>query len=78
MSQVTHYYFEGCSYYTPLRSDIARGKVFFRRITDVGTGKLVPGRVDGARVPIPLASRLVTRRRVLKRKLGRAVERHPN
>ena len=76
VSQVTHYYFEGCSYYTPLRSDIARGKVFFRRITDVSTGKLLPGRVDGARVPIPLASRLVTAQRVLKRRLGRAVERH--
>jgi hypothetical protein len=77
ISQVTHYYFEGCSYYTPLRSDIARGKVFFRQITDVSTGKLLPARMNGTRIPIPLTSRLVTGQRVLKRKLGRAVERHP-
>ena len=34
-SQVTHCYFDDCSYYTPFRSDFARGKVFFRQITDV-------------------------------------------
>ena len=34
-SQVTHYYFDDCSYYTPFRSDFARGKVFFRQIIDV-------------------------------------------
>ena len=37
---MTHCYFDGCSYYTPFRSDFARGKVFFRQITDVTTGKL--------------------------------------
>jgi hypothetical protein len=77
ISQVTHYYFDGCSYYTPLRSDIARGKVFFRQITDVSNGRLVPAKIGGARVPIPFSSRLITGARVLKRKLGRAVERHP-
>jgi hypothetical protein len=77
VSQVTHYYFDGCSYYTPLRSDIARGKIFFRQIVDVGTGRLQPARVDGGRVPIPLTSRLVTWQRALMRKLGRGVQRHP-
>lgn len=77
LSQVTHYYFDGCSYYTPLRSDLARGKVFFRQITNVATGRLEPARVHGQRVPIPLTSRAVTWRRVLKRKLGRGAERHP-
>jgi Phytanoyl-CoA dioxygenase (PhyH) len=76
-SQVTHCYFDGCSYYTPLRSDLARGKVFFRQITDLRTGKLRPARIDGRRVPVPVLSRLVTARRVLRRRTGRAVERYP-
>jgi len=29
-SQVTHYYFEGCSYYTPMQSDPALGSIAFR------------------------------------------------
>ncbi|MDX1492102.1 MAG: phytanoyl-CoA dioxygenase family protein [Pseudohongiellaceae bacterium] len=30
MSQVTHYYFEDCRYFTPLLSDMQRGKFFYR------------------------------------------------
>lgn len=30
LSQVTHYYFEGCRFYTPLLSDLRRGYVHFR------------------------------------------------
>lgn len=71
ISQVTHYYFEGCSYYTPLRSDMARGRIFFRRIVDVTTGKLEPARIDGRRIPVPLVSRALTAQRTLMRKLGR-------
>ncbi len=77
VSQVTDCYFDGCSYYTPLRSDLARGKVFFRQITDLRTAKLTPARIGGRRVPIAVLSRLVTGRRVLGRRLGRGVERHP-
>jgi len=29
-SQVTHYYFEGCKYYTPLNSDFMNSKIVFR------------------------------------------------
>lgn len=77
ISQVTHYYFEGCSYYTPLRSDLARGKIFFRQIMDVSTGELEPGRIEGRRVPIPLLSRGATLQRLLSRRLGRGlVRRH--
>jgi hypothetical protein len=77
VSQVTHYYFENCSYYTPFRTDLARGKVFFRRITDLTTGKLVPARVNGRRVPIPLTARFAVRQRAIRRTLGRGLERHP-
>jgi hypothetical protein len=76
ISQVTHYYFEGCSYFNPVRSDAATGRVFFRQIVDVGTGKLQPARINGRRVSIPLTSRLVTLQRALMRKLGRGAQRH--
>jgi hypothetical protein len=71
LSQVTHYYFEGCSYHTPFRSDFARGQVYFRQITDVATGKVQPLRANGRRVRPPLRSRMVTWRHRLKRMLGR-------
>jgi hypothetical protein len=75
-SQVTHYYFEDCTYYTPFRSDFARGRVFFRQITDVSTGKVQPLRYKGTRVRPPLASRLVTLQRRFKRMLGRGYARY--
>jgi hypothetical protein len=71
LSQVTHYYFDDCTYYTPFRSDFARGRVYFRQITDVATGKLRPLRFNGARVRPPLVSRMVTWRRRAQRMLGK-------
>jgi Phytanoyl-CoA dioxygenase (PhyH) len=71
LSQVTHYYFDECTYYTPFRSDFARGRLYFRQIVDVGTGRLQPLRFNGARVRPPLVSRLVTLRRRAERMLGR-------
>lgn len=41
-SQVTHYYFEDCIYYTPAFSDEAVGHLALRNITDVVTGEKVP------------------------------------
>jgi hypothetical protein len=76
-SQVTHCYFEDCSYYTPFRSDPNRGKYYFRQITDVRTGKLRPLRVDGKRVRAPVMSRAVTWNLRLRRTLGRGYVRHP-
>lgn len=40
-SQVTHYYFEGCFYYTPLLSDVSLGKITSRNIVDVRNGQPV-------------------------------------
>jgi ectoine hydroxylase-related dioxygenase (phytanoyl-CoA dioxygenase family) len=37
-SQVTHYYFEDCVYYTPLHSDLVLGKIHTRNMNDVVTG----------------------------------------
>lgn len=50
-SQVTHYYFEDCAYYTPMHSDLAYGQIAFRRIEDIATGKPVPNRYLGRVVP---------------------------
>lgn len=38
-SQVTHYFFEGCRYYTPLLSDWPDGAVAWRQPLDVRTGQ---------------------------------------
>jgi len=44
-SQVTHYFFDDCAYYTPLLSDPFCGSIFFRNGTiDISTGKQVANR----------------------------------
>jgi hypothetical protein len=50
-SQVTHYYFDDCSYYTPLLSDPPMGRIDFRELTDISTGQKVPQRYCGHDVP---------------------------
>jgi hypothetical protein len=37
-SQVTHYYFEDCAYYTPMHSHIPSGVVMYREPLDISTG----------------------------------------
>lgn len=51
-SQVTHYYFSDCLYYTPMLSDPYIGKVHLRAITDIRTGKPVENRYGGKPVSI--------------------------
>ena len=41
-SQVTHYYFDDCAYYTPAFSDEPLGRLDLRTIVDVGTDELKP------------------------------------
>ena len=41
-SQVTHYYFENCLYYTPLFSNTFQGQLFYRQIMNIATGAGVP------------------------------------
>jgi len=50
-SQVTHYYFRGCAYYTPQHSDPFYGNIFFRQLTDIAAGRPVPNMVSGREVP---------------------------
>ncbi|HEY6393583.1 MAG TPA: phytanoyl-CoA dioxygenase family protein [Bryobacteraceae bacterium] len=49
-SQVTHYYFKGCCYYTPLASAPLLGPVLFRDVVDIQTGELVPNELNGTRL----------------------------
>jgi len=48
-SQVTHYYFKGCAYTTPMRSDPQMGNLYLREITDLTTGEIVPNIYLGER-----------------------------
>lgn len=57
-SQVTHYYFEGCRYYTPLHSNPPLGRYAWRRVTDIGTGREQPHEYAGKRLRLSLSTRL--------------------
>jgi hypothetical protein len=41
-SQVTHYYFDDCAYYTPAFSDPLMGNLDLRQIVDITTGQTAP------------------------------------
>ncbi|HEU4470029.1 MAG TPA: phytanoyl-CoA dioxygenase family protein [Flavisolibacter sp.] len=46
-SQVSHYYFENCTYYTPLFTDFAIKEIFLRQIVDISTGEKVENKYLG-------------------------------
>jgi len=46
-SQVTHYYFDNCLYFTPMWSKPESGEYFLRQITDISTGENVENRLNG-------------------------------
>jgi hypothetical protein len=50
-SQVTHYYFEGCSYYTPMFSEPYFGRISFREPMDITSGALMKSVVSGLQTP---------------------------
>ena len=50
-SQVTHYYFEDCTYYTPMFSDMFNQKLFIRdNIVNIGTGEKVENKQFGEKI----------------------------
>jgi ectoine hydroxylase-related dioxygenase (phytanoyl-CoA dioxygenase family) len=72
LTQVTHYYFGGCMYYTPLLSDPALGRMYVRRAVDIRTESVIPQYYNGqlianpgewpprvAEPPLPMKERLV-------------------
>jgi hypothetical protein len=51
-SQVTHYYFEDCAWYTPMLSDPMYGRTAFRRPVNILTGKEMRHHYAGERIPM--------------------------
>ena len=58
-SQVTHYFFEDCAYYTPVASMPLIGPYAFRQIVDISTGERVENKILGQPVPVPHRNSLV-------------------
>ena len=56
-SQVTHYFFDDCVYYTPMLSDPIYGSVFYRNVTDISTGERVPNKYGGHPVSVQLMAK---------------------
>lgn len=50
-SQVTHYYFEDCAYITPVHSDPIVGRIQFKNIVNLSTGKRVEHSYMGRSIP---------------------------
>lgn len=72
-SQVTHYYFKDCIYYTPAFSDEPLGQLDLRRITNIASGGREPNALLGETLTDRPASTLGTRvRRGLRRLFRRA------
>lgn len=70
-SQVTHYYFDDCIYYTPAYSDEATAQLDLRQIVAISDGQPRPNRYLGEEVRPPLAAGEAARRPSFWRKLER-------
>jgi ectoine hydroxylase-related dioxygenase (phytanoyl-CoA dioxygenase family) len=52
-SQVTHYFFERCVYFTPMASDLAAGELYVRTyMVDINSGRRAQHSYDGRRVAV--------------------------
>lgn len=75
-SQVTHYYFDDCIYYTPAFSDEAVGKLAMRNLVSVGDGEQRGNSYLGERISTGSAvSRMYPRKRSLFQKIARKISR---
>lgn len=70
-SQVTHYYFDNCIYYTPAFSDEALGRLQLRDLIDISDGKPQPNTYLGEVLQKPSSPPLARRRSLAQRLLGR-------
>lgn len=77
-SQVTHYYFEDCIYYTPAFSDEVLGDFDLRQITAIGDMARRPNRYLGEPIVRPVGVQRAEHRRAEPRKgvLGRLLGHH--
>ena len=51
-SQVTHYFFEGCTYYQPYTSEIPTGELRLLDIVDLNTLQPVPPTYNGEKIRV--------------------------
>lgn len=79
-SQVTHYYFKDCIYYTPAFSDEPLGRLDLRSIVNVASGDVEPNTLLGERAVPAIAPTRESRRKALSsvrrlfRRQGKPVE----
>lgn len=57
-SQVTHYFFEGCGYTTPVANDINLGQIYYREIENISTNEITPNVISGVHVSDATVQRL--------------------
>lgn len=69
-SQVTHYFFDDCVYYTPLLSNEPLSEIYHRRPVDMVTGQMRESSYNGRRVPERFM-RATARFDGVKRRLGK-------
>lgn len=65
LSQVTHYYFERCLYYTPILSNAVLGEYCLKDLLDVRTGKPLKQTINGEEIDVyalPSGRHRVTRK----------------
>jgi hypothetical protein len=74
-SQVTHYYFKNCLYYTPMHSDPLLKKILYRNPWNIITGGYVQSRYFGQAVPMTFKQRQLSWMYYLALKLGFSVRR---
>ena len=60
-SQVTHYYFDDCAWYTPMGSDPMYGNVLFREPVDIATGATRRNTYQGREIAIDRVGRAFQR-----------------
>ena len=54
LTQVTHYFFEGCAYYGPLQSDMPLGKIVWRSVDNIIDGQPIQHVYNGVSVTAPM------------------------
>lgn len=62
-SQVTHYFFEGCRYTTPLKNDAMAGKAIMRRVKDARQEGRLSGALNSRSVVQQMISTFANRRK---------------
>lgn len=76
-SQVSHYYFADCIYYTPAFSDEPLGRLDLRTITNVATGAVEPNMLSGEPIAPAQFSGAVHARRLWSRLFKRSSRAEP-